>query len=440
MSFLNWMYYISTHVLFVPFIFILLASILLSLKSKFIQIRAIPVMVKMLVTSIKERNREGNSTQQTIPAHKALFTSMSTTIGIGNIVGPIIAIGLGGPGALGGFILATIFGSAVTFYEVCLALKYRKKLADGSFIGGPMQYLKKGLHPILAQIYAYSGLTLLVAWSSNQSNTLGIILEPHGISREITGLTLAILITIILIGGIKRIGNINEFLVPIMFILYSCATIWVIASHWDNLPATIRLVWDGLLNPASVLGAAGGITTIQVLRHGLARALQTNEAGVGTSTFAHSMAQVNNPVQQAILAMLSVYSNGVLCVLSGLTILITGAWQEKGARFDISMISKIIDAQFPVGGALILTLCAFLFAIGTILGNAYNGSQCYLYATKNRGLRIYYLITAVVVFFGSILDAHFVWTIVDFFILPVALINTVGVIYLSFKDRISSSF
>lgn len=430
--FLEWMYGISEKVLFIPFVFILLGSIILSIKSRFIQFRAIPLMIKMLVTSIRQRN-QAPLNEHTIPAHKALFTSMSTTIGIGNIVGPILAIGLGGPGALLGFVLATIFGSAATFSEVALAVTYRKKLPNGEIRGGPMQYLKDGIHPFFAKVYAYAGFILLVAWSSNQSNTLSMVLEPYGISQYLTGIALAIVLVVILMGGIKRIGNINETLVPIMFFVYGGATLWIILSHIDQLPHAFSLMFTSLWSTNGIVGVGCGVGLSQALRYGLARAFQSNEAGVGTATFAHSVAETSNPTHQGILAMISVYSNGALCMLSGLTILVTDAWLEPGAHFDISMLMRIIDNHFPVIGPLILTSSAFLFAFGTILGNSYNGSQCFLYVTKNRGLKIYYLLAAIVVFLGCLSDVKFVWTIVDFLVLPVAITNTIGIMILSFK-------
>jgi AGCS family alanine or glycine:cation symporter len=428
------MYEASAKLLFIPFILILVGSIILTFKSRFIQIRTLASMVKMLFYSALNRSQTA-TTHDTIPPHKALFTAMSTTIGIGNIVGPIIAMGLGGPGALAGFILATIFGAAATFTEVALAVTYRKKLPDGRVLGGPMQYLSVGLHPFLGKIYAYTGFILLVAWSSNQSNTISMVLEPYGISRYATGAFLALTVIFILIGGIKRIGSINEMLVPIMFCIYGAATSWIICCHADQIIPSFKLMWLSLWAPEAVLGAGTAIGLTQALRYGLARAFQSNEAGVGTSTFAHSMAETSNPTHQGILAMISVYSNGVLCLLSGLTVLVTGAWKLPGAKFDITMLTGIIDSHFPTIGPIILILSAFLFAYGTILGNGYNGSQCFLYVTNNRWVKFYYVLSAIVIFLGCISDVKFVWTVVDFLILPVAIPNTIGIILLAFKHK-----
>lgn len=434
MTFSEWFYYLSDTLLVIPFFLVLLGSIILSFKIRFAQIRMIPQMISLLVQSFFKRRDASEG--HTIQPHKALLTAMSTTIGIGNISGPIIAMGLGGPGALMGFILATIFGCATTFVEVSLALAYRKKMSDGSIQGGPMQYLKDGLHPFLATLYAYSGFILLVAWSSAQSNTLALVLEPYGIARSITGIFLAVSMVFILVGGIKRLGELNEKLVPLMFVVYCTAAFWIVIANFDKIGSAIQLVMSSFFTWQTAAGATAGLGFMQALRHGLARALQANEAGVGTATFPHSMAETQDPIRQGILAMVSVYSNGFICLLTGLMVLVSGVWGDPSVSTDITMLSKIMEVHFGSMGPLILAICAFLFAYGTILGNAYNGSQCFLYVTKNRWLYFYYFMASFSVFLGTIFGVKFVWTMIDFFILPVAVPHMIGITLLALKrDR-----
>jgi AGCS family alanine or glycine:cation symporter len=431
MTYAEWFYYLSDTLLVIPFILVLIGSIILSFKIRFAQIRMIPQMISILLQSFFRRRQasEGN----TIQPHKALLTAMSTTIGIGNISGPIIAMGLGGPGALAGFILATVFGCATTFVEVSLALAYRKKLSDGTIQGGPMQYLQDGLHPFLGKLYAYAGFILLVAWSSAQSNTLAVVLEPYGIARSLTGLFLAITMIFVLVGGIKRLGELNEKLVPLMFIVYCTAAFWILLANADKIGGAISLIFNSFFTWQSAVGATAGLGFQQALRHGLARALQANEAGVGTSTFPHSMAETKDPVRQGILAMVSVYSNGFICLLTGLMVLVSGVWGDPNVTPDISMLSKIMEVHFGFLGPALLAVCAFLFAYGTILGNAYNGSQCFLYVTKNRWLYFYYFMAAVSVFLGTLFGVKFVWTMIDFFIIPVAVPHMIGIVILALK-------
>ncbi|MBT4595291.1 sodium:alanine symporter family protein, partial [bacterium] len=300
---------ISNTVLIYPFGLIMLAGMILSIKSGFIQIRAIKHMILTLWRSATKKEKEGS---QTIAAHKALFIAMSTTIGIGNIVGPIIAIGLGGPGALAGFIVGTIFGSAVTFSEVFLAISYRKRRDDGSIAGGPMTYLSEVFGNAWAKFYAYAGFILLIAWSSNQSNTLAVLLASRGVSPYATGIILAITVTIVLIGGVKRIGNFSAKLVPAMFIIYCVAMFWILGCHIHQVPAALKLIFTSLWNPQSAIGATAGFGMAQAVRWGVARAVQINEIGTGTSTFPHSMAETNSPTDQGILSIAAVYTNGFL--------------------------------------------------------------------------------------------------------------------------------
>ncbi len=421
---------ISEQVLAIPFVLILLSSIFITLKTRFIQLRMLPRMGKLFWDSIFGKHKTKDT--QAIQSHKALFTAMSTTIGIGNIVGPVIAIKLGGPGALLLFLIAAFFGAATTFAEVTFALNYRKKLPDGSFMGGPMQYLKQELSPFFANIYAYAGAILLVVWTSNQSNTLADVLSSFHISKYITAVIMTIIVTFYLSGGIKRIGNLASKIVPFMFILYCSASLWILLVNAHKLPGVFKLMIDSVFSISAVTGATVGISLQRVLRWGLAKGTQITEAGVGTATIPHSQSSTTHAINQGILSMISVYSVGFICLLSGLVTLVTNTWQDPSINLGINMITRSFSMYFQ-SSAIILAGCAWLFALGTILGNAYNGSQCYLYITKNRWINTYYFLIAVAVFWGAILDVEFIWTITDFFIIPVALPNLIGLTILTIR-------
>ena len=432
LSITSFVYEISEKLLYIPFLALLLGSILLSFKTKFIQFRTIPLMLKLFFNNIF-KNQTTNSKNKTIQSNKALFTAMSTAIGIGNIVAPIIAIGFGGPGALLGFMLATLFGGASTFTEVSLAVKHRKKLPDGTILGGPMQYLKDKIHPIVATLYAILGFILIAVWESNQSNTLATLLKPYHIPTYVSGVVITVLVLFALLGGIKRVGNIAEILVPFMFLLYSSATLWIILCNIEKIPSVISLIFISAFSTKAIGGAIVGTGIHKALRWGLAEGFYSNEAGMGIAPIPHSMAETDNATNQGILSIVSVYSNGILCLLSGLTVLVTGVWQEPGMAFDINMIVKAISLYFPMVGPVVLSSCAILFAFTTILGNGYNGSQCFLYATKNKYLYYYYALIALIIFLGSIAEVKLVWSISDFFVIPVACIHIAGLIFISFK-------
>lgn len=437
MSGIELFYYVSDRLLVIPFLLMLIGSVILSFKMRFVQIRMIPRMFAMLFSIDKQQK---NKDAQTILPHKALFTAMSTTIGIGNLTGPIIAMGLGGPGALVGFVFATLFGAATTFVEVNLALTYRTK-ERGILSGGPMYYLTKGLGSFWGTLYAFAGCILLIAWSSAQSNTLAVLLEPHGISKLSTGFFIAVVVMIILFGGIQRIATINELLVPFMFVLYCGASFWILFTHAAQFPKVFALIYNSFFSKETLGGVVGGWGMYAAMRHGLARGFNANEAGIGTATFPHSIAATDDIVQQGILAMVSVYANGVLCLLTGLLVLVTGVVAIPGQSFDITMLSRALEQSFPAMGSVILIICSILFAFGTILGNAYNGSRCFLYLTKNRWVGLYYIISAVVVFLGTTVGVKFVWTLMDFLVLPVAVPHMIGIVILAFtlKNRFKTS-
>jgi alanine or glycine:cation symporter, AGCS family len=424
---------LSEQLLFIPFVALLVGSIILSFRTRFIQIRVLPLMMKLLYRSIFKQKKieEG---KQTIQADKALFTAMSCTIGIGNIVAPVMAIGLGGPGALLGFVLATIFGSAATFTEVTFAVKYREKAKNGKIIGGPMTYLKR-LSPLLSQLYVVSAFILLIIWETNQSNTLAVLLEPYSIPSAVSGLIVAVLVLMILVGGVKRVGNVSEKIVPIMFFLYCFAMFWILGANIGKLPGVIALIFKSAWSPKAIGGAAVGAGIHKAMHWGLAKGFFSNEAGVGVATIPHSMAEVEDPFQQGVLAMVSVYSNGILCLLSGLAILVTGIWQTPGMPFDINMIATAIATYFPSFGPLILVISALLFAFSTILGNGFNGGECFLFVTKNRWAWLYYAMIALVVFLGAVANVTLIWTITDFFMILVAVPHIIAIVILAFRKE-----
>jgi AGCS family alanine or glycine:cation symporter len=427
------LYYFSDHFLVYPLSFIFLLSIILTIKLRFIQIRALPTMFKMLVfnrTSVTEGSSE------TISPRTALLVSMSTAIGLSNIAGPIVALGFGGPAALAGFVFASIFGAATTFLEIFLALKYRRVDTDGIVLGGPMQYLKKEFSMGFAQFYALSLFFLLMFWTSSQANNLSTLLEAAGMPRLVTGVILAFLMLIVLVGGIKRVGALNDALVPVMCALYCLCTMAVIYKNLTRLPIALRMIFGFGTSKEHLFGAFTGISLVTSMRWGMSRAIQANEVGIGTSTFPHSATSAVNPYYQAVLGMAPVYATAFLTTLTGVTVLVTDVWKEAGAVFNISMFFNIMKIHFPKIGPTILLLCGFLFAFGTILGNCYNASRCYSFLLKGRGLLFFYAICAVFVCMGSIAHVKFIWTVVDFFVIPVAIPHMVAIFIIAFRTNI----
>lgn len=423
---------------------VLLVSFVLTIKLRFIQIRMIPIMLRLLFKGIFKKDKTIQDSNVAIPSYKALFTAMSTTIGIGNIVGPAVAVRLGGPGALVGFLIALFLGAATTFAEVSFALMYRKQNADGSFSGGPMHYIKEMLGSVWAAGYAVTGSLLLAVWCGNQSNTLGDIVAMNCVSlngaclpftlsiKGVTGLILAAIVVYYLFSGIKRIGDFSTHIIPAMFFVYCGACLVVFFVHWSQLPAALMLILKSAFTQHALTGAAAGFSIQQLLRWGLAKGIHAGEAGIGTATIPHSQSTAKDPVEQGIISMVSLYSVAIVCFMSGLVTVVSGVWNNPAVPIGIPMIAVPFQNSFPFS-SVILALSAFLFAIGTVLGNGFNGGHCFGYLTKNRWMKWYYLAIGLVVFMGSIVSVEFIWSITDFFIVPVALINLIAVGKLVFK-------
>ena len=422
------------QLLFGSGILMLTVSLILTVKSRFIQFRKLPEMFRLFF----KKNEAG---KDTISARSALFTAMSTTLGLSTMVAPIIAIKLGGPGAVLGFFLATIFGAAVSYTEVSFALTYRKK-ENGIIRGGPMQYLQEAISPFMAKWYAFFCCILMMVWSAAQSNQLAQLLAckkicPLHISPWVTGVGIAILVFIILIGGIKRISSWSSKLVPTMFFLYLGGSLAIIFMNIPSLPSIFHMIWDSCWHPQTFgSGAAiGGV--LSAFRWGIMKGLQGNEAGMGTQSIPHSMAEIDQATDQGILSMASTYCAGLILIISSLVALITQTWLDPTLSLGVEMVAASFYTYFSYVGLILVSVCALLFASGTILGNSFNGSQCFLYLTNYRGVTLYYLFTAAITFWGSITGVSALWASIDFVLALVMVPHVLCILWLSFKKEAS---
>ncbi len=404
------------YVMFIMCLLILISSLYISFKMKFVQLRFFPYLLKLIQRSFKKNSSVSSS--HTILPYKALFTAMSTTLGIGSIVGPIVAIRWGGPGALVGFLLTAFFGSAVTYTEVGLCVKYRGQKLNGEIEGGPMQYLKQIFSPFIAKWYAFFGCIVMTAWSSAQANQLGAILDSpllgnYRLSSFVSGTILTAVILFTLLGGIKRVSSFSSKLVPMMFTLYVGASSLIILAHLAQLPAVLSLIIQSMFTPYSLVSGAaiGGVTN--AMRWGIFKGVQVTEAGVGTQTIPHSMAQTDDPIAQGMLAMVSTYTAGLVAFISGLVVLLTDTWQSSELPLGISMMAASFQLHFSYLGVGIIVVSTALFAFGTILGNSFNGSQCFQYIASSKSLHFYYLAMAAMIFWGTISEVELVWSFVD---------------------------
>lgn len=429
---------LSDYLLILSCILILTGSVILTFKLRFVQMRLMSSVFGMLKSSFSKSKQEEGA--HTILPHKALFTAMSTTLGIGTIVAPIIAINLGGPGALIGFLLTSFFGSAATYAEVTLCIAHRARTASGQIMGGPMQYIKRLVSPMAANFYAIFGFLLMIAWSGAQSNQLAAILDSpmlgdFRIAKEMTGLFMAAFVMILLIGGIKWISALSSKLVPLMFVIYLGSNFWILGMNFDKLGAIFAEIFNAALEPKQLASGTlvGGI--FSALRWGIFKGLHANEAGIGTQTIPHSMAETENADAQGTVAMLSTITAGLVGFISGCVALVTRTFEDASLPLGVNMVAASFQIYFAEAGIAIVSIAVLLFAFGTILGNSYNGSQCYNFLTNNRLKRGYFVGTALIVFCGAIAEVKIFWAFTDVILALMTLINMTALMLYAFKNK-----
>jgi AGCS family alanine or glycine:cation symporter len=422
---------LSNYALLATCIFILFGSVYISFKTRFVQVRLLGNIFKTLFDSISKSSLKDS--KHTLKPHKALFTAMSTTLGISTIVAPSIAIHLGGPGALIGFLLTAFFGSAATFMEVNLAINHREKTTCGKIVAGPMPYLTKLLSKKMATIYAFFCLLLMLVWSGAQSNQLAAILDSHTlgnlrISKEISAIFITALVIFSLFGGVKRIGAISSKLVPIMFCLYLGSCLWIIGCNLSKLGIIFEEIYLGLFSYQELANGAivGGI--VSALRYGIFKGIQTTEAGIGTQSIPHSLANTEDSLSQATLAMLSTYTAGFIAFLSGIVALITNTWQDPNLPLGIGMVIASFEIYFSFFGVILISITALLFGFGTILGNSFNANECFSYLTKNKQKVYFFIFVAIMIFMGAILETKLVWSLIDFVLAMMAIPHMLALI------------
>lgn len=402
----------------------------------YISIRLSGIQFKRLGFALK--NTLGKAFEKTdtldgdISPFSALATALAATVGTGNIVGVSLAIIMGGPGAIFWMWVAAIFGMATKFAEVTLAINYREKRA-GSYVGGPMYYIEKGLNnKKLAKLFAiFASLAVFGIGNSTQSNAIaGVLRDSFGISTVISGLVLSGIAAIVIVGGLATISKVTEKLVPFMSIFYILGSVWIIFLNRANLIPAIQSIFVGAFAPMSVAGGAAGLTVKSVISAGVARGVFTNEAGLGSSPMAHASASTDHPVRQGLWGITEVFVDTmIICSLTALVILTTGVDRSVGVDAR-SLVATAFSSTSSVGG-LILSLGITLFAFSTILGWAYYGELAISYLLGEKVKKYYRIIYVIMVFIGANMDLGLAWTVANILNGLMALPNLYAVIKLS---------
>lgn len=426
-GFFDW---INNSLLVIPsIVFFLGVTIYLTLQTRFIQIRGLPRFFKLIFGGVTEMKKQE---KETINPFHALFAAMATTIGMGNVVSPSLAIMIGGPGALFWLICYMLFGSVIKYVEVSYALDTRAYLEDGFILGGPIQYLRT-VGSWLANWYGYLIIFVVLSWSSGQSNTLANILALEGVPHWVVGVALASFVFLALSGGAKRVGDFASKLVPIMFVLYVTFALSILLQDLSGVMAAIRLIFQHACSPVAAVGGFLGASVLRAVREGMFRSIFITESGLGTSAIPHSLADTKNPTDQGVLAMGSILADAFLSVLSGMLVLTTGIW-NLGA-FRSTLIYEVFKLQAPGIGQYILLFSVTLFVLTTAMGNTLNGMQSFGILVKDNRfyMNCYMAFTVLMIFVGALVPMKLLWDIIDTLVLFVAVPNMIGITILAYR-------
>lgn len=370
-----------------------------------------------------------------ISGFNALMTSLSATIGTGNIAGVATAIAAGGPGALFWMWVIALIGMATKYAEAVLAVHYREKNEQGQFVGGPMYYIRNGLgerFKWLALIFAFFGMLAgFGIGNSVQANSVAdAMYSGFGVPEWVSGIVIAVLVGAVLLGGIKRIADVAGKLIPVMAIGYILAGCILLVIYLEEIPAAIELIVTHAFTPVSAVGGFAGASVWAALRFGVARGVFSNEAGLGSAPIAHAAAQTDNPVQQGTIAMLGTFIDTIIiCSITGLVIVASGLWQsgESGA----SLTASAFQMGLPGVGQYIVSLGLIVFAFTTIMGWAFYGEKCTEYLFGVKSVPVFRVIWVIAIPIGATQHLDIAWLVADTLNALMALPNLIALLLLS---------
>ena len=381
------------------------------------------------------QGRESDSNQGDISAFNALMTSLSATIGTGNIAGVATAIFLGGPGALFWMWMTALVGMATKYAEAVLAVHYRETDANGNKNGGPMYYIKNGL----GHRFAWLGTTFAIfgamagfgIGNTIQANSVADALNSKfDIPFEWTGIAIGILVGLVLLGGIKRIAHVAGSLVPIMAVSYVLAATTILMMHVDQIPQAFDLIFTYAFTPIAATGGFAGAAVWAAIRFGVARGIFSNEAGLGSAPIAHASAMTNNPVRQGTIAMMGTFIDTIIiCSMTGLVIIVSGVWTsgETGA----SLSSLAFESAMPGIGSYVVTIGLTVFAFTTILGWSIYSEKCVTYLMGAKAVIPFRVLWILAVPLGAVSDLEFIWLVADTLNALMAIPNLIALLLLS---------
>jgi AGCS family alanine or glycine:cation symporter len=422
----------------VMLVLLLGTGIYLSLGLRFLTVRKIPTAFRLLF-----QGREGHGRGDISP-FSALMTSLSATIGTGNIAGVATALALGGPGALFWMWITALVGMATKYAEAVCAVRFREQDEQGNYSGGPMYYIKNGLdkkwHWLGFAFALFGALAGFGLANTVQSNSVSQVLhDSFSVPPLATGLVLMVLVGAVILGGIKRIASVASWLVPFMALSYVLMASVVIVTHLSQVPQAIATIVDSAMTGSAAAGGFAGASVWAALRFGVARGVFSNEAGLGSAPIAHAAARTEEPVQQGMIAMLGTFIDTlIVCTMTGLVIVIMDVLPTgvSGA----SLTSMAFANAIP-GGEIIVSIGLCLFAFTTMIGWSFYGERCVVFLLGTRGIMPFRIAWVIAIPVGTMVEMDLIWLIADTLNAFMAIPNLIALLLLSpLVFRISKEF
>ncbi len=409
-------------------VFLVGTGVYLTIRMGLIQVRGFKHAWALISGKYDKKEDEGEVTH-----FQALCTALSATIGTGNIAGVATAIASGGPGAVFWMWVTAVVGMATKFTSCSLSLFFRRFNKDGSVSGGPMYYLEKGLNQKwLGILFAFFALIASFGIGNMvQANSVAEpLLSSFKIPKYATGIVIAFLVWLVIIGGIKRIAKVATYIVPFMAIVYVLSSLVIIVLNFQHIPYVIKLILKSALSPTAAVGGFAGATVAQVIRYGVARGVFSNESGLGSAPMAHAAARTNYPIREGLVAMLGPFIDTiVICSMTAFVILVTGIWTSGKTGAVLS--ASAYNTGLPVIGNYTVTFGLVFFAFSTMLSWSYYGDRCAQYLFGNKAVIIYRWVFVLLIVVGAIVQLEFVWNISDAMNGLMAIPNLIALLALS---------
>lgn len=424
---------------------ILGVGLLLSVRTKFLQIRKFPYAIKTTLGRIFKRK---DASDGTMTPFQAVCTALAGTVGTGNIAGVAGAIAIGGPGAVFWMWCSALLGMCTKFAEVTLAVRFRERSNAGEWVGGPMYYMKNGLGrqwQFLAVLYSLFGvLTVFGTGNATQVNTITTaidtaLLQFHVVAEDILptlnlviGILCAMLVAMVLLGGIQRIGSVSEKLVPFMALFYIVLAIGVVVLNLPRLPFVIEEIFAGAFNPAAFTGGAIGSLFLS-MKKGVSRGIFSNEAGLGTGSIAHACADTRKPVKQGMFGIFEVFADTiVICTLTAMVILCSGVPVNYGTDAGAELTISGFTSTYGGWASLFTAVALCCFAFSTIIGWGLYGSRfaSFLFKT-DKIVKPFFVVYSFVAILGATMDLGVLWSIAETFNGLMSIPNLIALFLLS---------